>query len=114
MSHDRRVPLAAIFKPAGDRDAVPRIDRITAHVALSDGSTITFDIPQPLSAGIDYRDEPRSCWHHMSLVAPASAMPCRCQTEEELILSIQLNPWRDDGQPAYTVAQQTPERGSSP
>ncbi|MGA4995914.1 hypothetical protein [Nonomuraea bangladeshensis] len=113
MSRGRRVPVASLFKPSGARDVVPSIDRITVNIALSDGNTITLDVPQPVSAGIDYSDELRSCWHHMAIASTALGLPCRCQSEEELVLSIQLNQWRDDGQPAYTAAiKPTPERGS--
>ncbi|MEU4513155.1 hypothetical protein AB0G05_26975 [Nonomuraea wenchangensis] len=113
MSRGRRVPVASLFKPSGARDVVPSIDRITVNIALSDGNTITLDVPQPVSAGIDYSDELNSCWHRMSLDVPDRVMPCRCQSEEGLVLSIQLDQWRDDGQPAYTAAiKPTPERGS--
>ncbi|WP_433513864.1 hypothetical protein ACQP2T_61670 [Nonomuraea sp. CA-143628] len=115
MSLDHRVPLTAIFKPPGVRDAAPRIDRLTVTVAASDGSTITLDIAEPLGAGIDYRAERGQCAHNIGVLGFAAAVPCHCQEEQDLVLSIQLNPWRDDGQPAYTVTtQQAPERGSSP
>ncbi|MEU4231148.1 hypothetical protein AB0F17_43225 [Nonomuraea sp. NPDC026600] len=114
MSLNRRVPLTALFKPARVRDAVPRIDRLTVTAAMSDGNTITLDVAEPLGASLDYRDEYRSCTHHMALAGPKFAVPCRCQEEQELVLSIQLDPWRD-GEPAYTATTQpTPERGSSP
>ncbi|MFI6637171.1 hypothetical protein ACIBI7_50520 [Nonomuraea fuscirosea] len=113
MSRDRRVPVTGLFRPAKAGGIVPTIDWITVNIDLSDGNTITLDIPQPASAGLDYRDDPRSCWHHPNLLAPASVMPRRCQSEEELVLSIQFDQWREGGQPAYTAAiQPTPERGS--
>ncbi|MEU6713007.1 hypothetical protein ABZ897_16115 [Nonomuraea sp. NPDC046802] len=112
MSPHNRVPVTALAGPAGAR-GIPAIDRVTVTVAVSDGSTITLDIPKPLNAGLDYRAEHGRCAHNIGVLGYAARVPCGCQDEQELVLAVELNPWRADGEPVYTVTtQQTPERGS--
>lgn len=109
-----RVPITALAGPAGER-TTPTIDRITVTVAVSDGSTLTLDIPKPLNAGLDYRAELGKCAHNIGILGWAARVPCGCHDEQELVLAVELNPWRDADEPAYAVSiQKAPERGSSP
>ncbi|TMR92549.1 hypothetical protein [Nonomuraea basaltis] len=109
----RPTPVTALAGPAAK--AVPTIDRITIAIALSDGTTATIDIPQPVNAGLDYQDESGPCLRHSNLVAYYTGYCPDCDGGKSLTLAVELNPWRDDHGPAYTVTTQqapAPERGS--
>ncbi|MFI6536704.1 hypothetical protein ACIBHY_29930 [Nonomuraea sp. NPDC050547] len=96
----RRTPLTALagraWKP------VPTIDQITVTVTVSDGNTITLDILKPLNAELDYRPKHGNCALNHFIGMPTH-FASSCQDEHELVLAVDLNPWRDEGKPAFTV-----------
>ncbi|MFI6900285.1 hypothetical protein ACIBKY_03435 [Nonomuraea sp. NPDC050394] len=96
----RRTPLTALAGRASR--PVPTIDQITVTVTVSDGSTITLDISKPLNAELDHRPKHGNCAHNHYVGMPTH-FPCSCQDEQEFVLAVDLNPWRDDGEPTFTV-----------